>query len=341
MVSIISMTQRDYYDVLGVSRSASGDEIKRAYRQLAKKYHPDRNKDDKTAEGKFKEVQEAYEVLSDDKKRAMYDQFGHTGGGYQQAGPGSGHPWTTTGGGATVNMEDLFEELMGGAGQRSGRGRRGRSGSPFDSIFSGFGGGGEATGPQRAAPQRGQDVEHLVNLTFDQAVHGTTVELTVTRDEGSRSKDRERLHIQVPAGVRDGQRIRLQGKGEPGHAGGGVGDLYIVCKIKAHAFFRREGDDILLDVPIGVVEATLGATVDVPTIDGLTSVKIPAGTASGTKLRLKGKGTLRAKGNGRGDQLVVIKIVPPKKLTMEQKESLESWRESIQEEPRKDVPWGM
>lgn len=329
-VTVNGMGQRDYYDVLGVARSATGDEIKRAYRKLAKRYHPDRNKDDKSAETKFKEVQEAYEVLSDDKKRTMYDQFGHAGSGYQSPPGGRAtQTWPPTGG---VDINDIFEELMGGPA------RRGRSSSPFQSVFSGFGGGG-ATSQRQVQPRRGNDVEQAVHLSFEQAIHGTTVELSITRDDGSRRKDRERLHVQIPAGVREAQRIRLQGKGESGHAGGRPGDLYIICKIKAHSYFRREDDDIFLNLPISIAEATLGATVDVPTIDGLTSVKIPAGTASGTKLRLKGKGTLRAKGQGRGDQFVVIKVVPPKKLSDEQKASLKSWSESVQEDPRRNVHW--
>jgi molecular chaperone DnaJ len=234
---------RDFYKTLGVERSASADEIKRAYRRLTKKYHPDRNPDDPSAEQKFKEVQEAYSVLGDAQKRSDFDRFGDAAVGHWDTDPG-GHRVYTWGSGAQIpfdDLEDLFSAFGGGA-----------------SVFRDFTGRGRRApgGRRREPPARGQDVERTVNLSFEQAVKGTTVEVDVARNGPGRR--RETLDVRIPPGVRDGQRIRLKGKGRPGVNGGPAGDLYLACSIRPHAYFRREGKDIYLDAAISITEAALG-----------------------------------------------------------------------------------
>lgn len=323
------MANRDYYDILGVSRSASEAEIKRAYRRLAKKYHPDRNPDDRTAETRFKEVQEAYDILSDKEKRAAYDRFGRVGVDSQAGEPG-GYAWSGAGPGRTYSTEfniddlrDLFEH--------------GGGGGPFGDFFDRF-----AQGPRtarrrarRATPMRGQDLEHTVNMSFEQAVHGATfeIDLRTTTDTGTKTQT---LSVKIPAGVRDGQHIRLRGKGQPGVDGGPAGDLHVICRIRPHRYFRREEDDIYVDVPISIAEAALGAKVEVPSLEGRTTVTVPPGTASGTRLRLKDRGVYNATKKTRGHQYVVIKIVPPKKLEPHQEQVL---RELLAQNPRKNVQW--
>ncbi|MDB5296472.1 MAG: cbpA, partial [Phycisphaerales bacterium] len=264
------MAKRDYYDILGVSKTASADEIKRAHRKLVRQYHPDVNKDNKGAEDKFKEAQEAYDVLSDDAKRKNYDQFGHAG----VDGPGPG------GGG------DPFEAFRRAGGGRGGRGATVESIDPrdfsnandFGDIFeqffgakAGFAGGGGPAGAARggrsrgrgradAAPAaRGADLEHAVTLSFEQAARGVTLPLQISRDGKL-----ETIDIKIPAGVKDGSKVRLKGRGQ--HAPGGEpGDLYIVTAVRPHEAFRRDGLDVLLDVPVSVYEALLGTKVTVPT----------------------------------------------------------------------------
>lgn len=312
---------RDFYKTLGVDRSASADQIKRAYRRLTKKYHPDRNPDDPSAEQKFKEVQEAYSVLGDAQKRSDYDRFGDAAVGHWDTDPG-GQRVYTWGSGAQVpfdDLEDLFSAFGGGA-----------------SVFRDFPGRGRrAPGRRKAPPARGQDVERAVNLSFDQAVKGTTVEMDVARIGPG---GRETLDVRIPPGVRDGQRIRLKGKGRPGANGGPAGDLYLACSVRPHAYFRREGQDIYLDVAVSITEAALGTKIEVPTLSGPVEMTIPPGTPGGSKLRLRGRGIAGGDGSP-GDQYVVVRIVPPKSLTDEQKELLKRLGESLAENPRRDVPW--
>lgn len=331
------MAKRDYYEVLGVPKGASIDEIKKAYRKIAVKYHPDRNPDDKEAEEKFKEATEAYEVLSDPEKRKMYDQFGHAGpgGGFGGAGAQS-TGWSN--GGQTVNFEDFF----GGAGPRGGGGRGG-AGSGFmrmslDEIMDALRGGGRGGTRTRRRPRsaaRGQDVQHDLQLHFVEAIHGTTKTLKIAQGPGG-SEGAETIDIKIPPGVKDGQKIRVKGKGQTGP--GGQGDLYIVCHVRAHPFFRREGNDIHVDVPISVTESVLGGKVDVPTLDGLTTVTVPPGTPSGRKLRLRGQG-VEGRDGDRGDQYVAIKVVPPSDISDEGKELIEKFSEVTQHDPRSDAPW--
>jgi DnaJ-class molecular chaperone len=274
-----TMAKRDFYEVLGVSRGASTDEIRKAYKKLARKFHPDVKPSDPDAEKKFSEITEAWEVLGDDEKRRKYDQFGHAAAG--------GHPFQGFGGagGASFNFEDLLGEMFSGGRQGTGPGRRG---SP------------------RA--QRGQDVRSEITVPFQVAVEGGEHSLTV--QHGTRS---ERLTVRVPAGIEDGQTIRLSGQGGPGVSGGPAGDLLVDIHVAPHPWFRREGANLLIDVPLTPAEAALGSRVDVPILsEGSVVLTIPPGTSSGAKLRLRGKGVKSAKTSDRGDQYVVVRIVVPR-----------------------------
>ncbi|GLX69185.1 molecular chaperone DnaJ [Paenibacillus glycanilyticus] len=345
--------KRDYYEVLGVGKSASGDEIKKAYRQMARKYHPDVNKE-ADAETKFKEVKEAYDVLSDDGQRARYDQFGHVD-------PNQG---------------------MGGAGGFSGNGDFGGFGDIFDMFFGGGGGG--RRDPN--APQRGNDLQYSMTIEFKEAVFGKETEITIPRTEScdtcagsgakpgtkpdtcsvcrgtgqqevvqntpfgrmvnrracsncggagkvikekcgtchgaGKVKKQRKISVRIPAGVDDGAQIRLSGEGEGGLRGGPAGDLYIVIRVKAHEFFERENDDIYCEVPLTFVQAALGDEIEIPTLTEKVKLKIPAGTQTGTYFRLKGKGVPKLRGYGQGDQHVKVTIVTPTKLSDEQKDLL-------------------
>ena len=313
------MGKDDYYTILGVATSASQDEIKRAYRKLAKQYHPDRNPGDKAAEAKFKEVQEAYEVVGDPQKRREYDRFGRAGVGRWQEQP-HGQRVYTWGGGSQVNLDDL-EDLFaafGGGGPSGGA-----------SVFSDFFGRRRHT----PTPRRGANVEGTTSLSFEQAVHGATVEVDIADRAGGR---RETLSVKIPPGVENGKRIRLRGRGHPGENGGPAGDLYLICSVRPHKLFERHGTDIHVEVPVTLTEAALGAKVDVPTIDGTMTMTLPAGTSGGTKLRLRGKGVPRGKSGERGDQIAIIRVVIPNNLTPEQKQLFESLAKSIDENPRTD-----
>jgi len=333
------MANRDYYDVLGVPRGAGDEEIRKAYRQLARKYHPDLNPGDPQAEQKFKELGEAYEVLADPEKRKLYDRFGAEGvraGAQAGAGP-SGVRYTWAGEGSP--FEDMAFEAFGGSG--------GGAANVFEEIFSRLGG---VRGRRTARPgMRGQDAEAAISLTFEQAVHGVQTTLTVNRPmpdgPGSTGPPRpggreqpEKLNVRVPPGVRDGQRLRLRERGGPGVGVGPPGDLYLEIRIQSHPYFRREGRDVYLDVPITVSEAALGATVDVPTVHGRTAVRIPPGTVGGMRLRLKGQGVPDARGGARGDQYCIIRIVPPKQVDERSKRLFEELR-GLETNPRAALEW--
>lgn len=343
------MSKRDYYEILGVSKDATKQEIRKAYRSLSKKYHPDLNKED-GAEEKFKEITEAFEVLSDDSKRAQYDQFGHDGPGAFGGGGGGG--------------------FGGGFG--------------FEDIFSTFFGGGRTQDPN--APRQGNDMQYTMTLDFLEAVFGKVTELqlekeeecgtchgngakpgtsvktcttcggsgqqTVTRNtplgqmvqqttcttchgtgkiipekcptcHGSgRVKKPSKIKVTIPAGVDDGQRLRVPGKGEAGINGGPPGDLYIVFHVRPHEHFVRDGDDIYYELNITFPQAALGDEIEVPTVDGHVKLKIPAGTQSGEKFRLRGKGVKNVQGFGTGNQYVIVNVVTPKKMSEKQKELL-------------------
>ena len=323
------MKGTDHYNILGVSRKASESEIRSAYRKLAKKHHPDLNRDNHTAEQQFKAVQEAYEILGNKEKRAQYDDYGAAGvGRFVSQGDQRHYRW---GGGSTINVEDLGDlfTAFGASGQR------GRKASIFDQLF----GGGQRQAPaaeHRTA--RGADVDRHVRLTFEQAIHGASVEIDVSANGRGQSRG-QTLDVKIPPNVKNGQRIRLRGKGAPGHSGGPPGDLYLICDIQSHPYFRSDGDDIYVDVPISLTEAALGAKVEVPTLHGSVTVTIPPGTNSGAKLRLRGKGLAPSDGGPSGDHYVVIQIVAPKKLDKMQKEAVEQLAEKLKDDPRAQVAW--
>lgn len=329
------MAGKDYYGILGVSRTASQDEIKRAYRKLAKKYHPDRNPNDAIAEQRFKEVQEAHNVLSDKQKREQYDQFGTVGAGEWTTDP-TGQKMYEWGGGTRVSVDDLeglYSMFSGGGGGGA------RGGSFFDQFFSG----GAATGqrPRRgraaptAPPTRGAHQEHRVSIGFEQALNGSTVTLRLQQSNG-RS---ETLDVKIPPGVEEGQKIRVKGKGQPGLNGGPPGDLLLVCDIAPHPYFKRKGADVYLEVPISVTEAALGTKVEVPSLEGRSTVTIPPGTAGGAKLRLKGRGVRRKGTSERGDQYIVIRIVPPEALSEQTRALYEQLAAAETGKPRASCTW--
>ncbi|MBT3278817.1 MAG: DnaJ domain-containing protein [Phycisphaerales bacterium] len=320
--------KRDFYDVLGVSKSASDDEIKRAYRKLARKYHPDVNKDD-SAPAKFREATDAYEVLSDSTKRTTYDQFGpaafdKSGG----PGPGGFRPGTGGGpGGFNVDFGNMGGGFGGGGGGFGGMG--------LDDILSALGGGRRRS--RRQPAPRGANIEHAVMLDFLQAIQGSKTTLKLQSvDPSTGMTNTQTLEVKIPAGVKDGQKIRIRHKGEPGP--GGHGDLIILCHVKPHLYFRREGDNISVEIPLTVTEATLGAKIDVPTIDGTITMSIPPGTPSGRKLRIRGKGAPKS-GDARGDQYVILQIVPPTELSDEAAAALDQFQAANDFNPRAEIPW--
>jgi len=300
---------KDYYKILGVSRDASLDEIKRAYRRLALKYHPDRNPGDKEAEEKFKEINEAYAVLSDPEKRRQYDTFGaeafHQRFSEEEIFRGFdiGDLLKDFG----FSTSDIFSTLFGG---RKGRVRYTTFGGPFGGVGFDFGG-----APQ---PQKGRDLVAEMTITLEEAARGG--ERLITLERAGRA---ERISVKIPPGVRDGQKLRIAGKGESGRGGGPPGDLYVEVRIAPHPVFKREGDDIYIEKEISFSEACLGTTVEVPTLDGPKRVRIPPGTSPHTKLRLKGLGIPHLKGGGRGDAFLKVLVRVPKELTLEQRRVLE------------------
>ena len=348
------MSKRDYYEVLGVARTASDQDLKSAYRKLAMQFHPDRNPGDKTAEDKFKEAAEAYSVLADQDKRSAYDRFGHSGVG------------TTTGGGFDPTVFQGFEDIFGGLGDIFG----------FGDLFGGS--------RRRGGPQRGSDLRYDLEISFEEAARGveTTVQIprleqcetckgsgaaagsaptrcpqcqgrgqlryqqgffvvsrtcgqcngagtTIAnpcgscRGTGQLTKDRK-LTVKIPAGISSGQRLRLYGEGESGAMGGPTGDLYVVVQVQEHDFFRREGDDLYCEVAVNFSTLALGGDIKVPSVDGEEPLRIPTGTDAGTVFRIRGKGVPNVSGRGRGDLHVLVQAKTPKKLTKEQKTALQN-----------------
>ncbi|MGI5929335.1 molecular chaperone DnaJ [Pseudoflavonifractor sp.] len=365
--------KRDYYEVLGVSKGASDDEIKKAYRKMAKQYHPDLNPGDKTAEAKFKEVNEAYEVLSDKEKRSRYDQFGHAGVD-PNFGAGAGDPFGGFSGAdfGDIDLGDIFGSFFGG----------------------GFGGGSSS---RRNGPMKGDTLRAGVTITFEEAAFGCEKEIILNREEtcetchgsgcepgttaeicpncrgtgtvriqrgggaftfatsapcskcggtgkiihqpcktcnGSGSVRKQRkITVKIPAGIDNGQAVSLRGQGGAGRNGGPAGDLIISVTVRPHAFFKRDGTSVYLEQPVSFLQATLGAELEIPTIDGKVKWTLPEGTQPGTTFRLRGKGIPSINGRGRGDQFVTVQVQVPKNLTREQKEALHAYGQAMGEIP--------
>ncbi len=306
------MSQHDYYEVLGLPRSATPQQIKRTYRQLAKKFHPDhyKGKDPAKGKAKFNEVQEAYAVLSDPEKRKVYDQFGHRG--LDGGGPSVAQRVWRTGPGDT-NFSNFAD-----------------SGGGFESVFEQFFRRGRQS--RRAAPPRptrGKDLVKKVSLPFLKAALGTSSVVKLRSQSRAGSTKMQTLEVKIPPGVDDGSRIRLRGKGGASATGGPPGDLYLEVAVESHPYFWRQGRDIYLELPLTFAEAALGTTVDVPTLEGTSSLKVPPGVSSGQKLRLREKGIPPAKPSGpAGHQYVLIKIVSPDKLTPKAKQALKDFQKA-------------
>ncbi len=311
------MAGRDLYEVLGVSRTATAEEIKRAYRKLAKQHHPDRNPDNPNAEKMFKEVQHAYSVLSDKEKRAQYDRFGEVGAGNFQTGPSGQRVYTWGTGGSRINVDDLQDlfDMFGGGGGAA------RGGSPFEDLVGGAGFGRGRQRRRRPQPMKGQDIRRTINLAFEQAVRGATVEV----DIGRGGDKHQTLEVKIPPGVEEGQQIRIRNRGMPGAHGGPPGDLYLICTIRPDPRFRRDGRNLHTDLALPVHDAVLGKKVDVPTLDGTVTMTVPPGTSSGTKLRLKGRGVAAHGGKPAGDLYVTIQVSVPKSPTPEQRKLMEQF----------------
>jgi len=323
------MEYRDYYKLLGVSRSASKDEISKAFKKLARKYHPDLNPNNADAEAKFKEINEAYEVLKDEKKRKLYDQFGSNWEHGQNFQPPPGYENMQYGGGGGfgggAGFSDFFETIFGGAG--------GPGGASFRGGFQqgGFGGGG-----YQQRPRRGSDSEASYEMTLEEAFRGgkksITVQEQVTGPDGFPHMNTKTLEINVPSGIKDGQKVRLAGQGNPGMSGGPKGDLYLKIRLMPHHMFKVSDADVVLDLPLSPWEAALGASLRIPTLDGAVEMKIPPGIGSGKKLRIKGKGL--GAGAKKGDQFVRIMIQVPERLSNEERELLEKLQEVSDFTPR-------
>ena len=303
---------KDFYQLLGVSKDVSDAELKKTYRKLARKYHPDSNPGDAVAEAKFKEISEAYSVLSDAEQRAEYDQIRAMGAGGARF---------TAGGGGGPGFEDVFGGMFGGGGRNTHFQAGGPQG--FEDIFGGMFGGGPPRGPQA-----GRDIQATTTLDFETAVRGKTV--TLQASTGA-------VKVKIPAGVADGQKIKVRGKGEPSPTGGPAGDIILTVSVRKHPVFEREGQNLRVKLPVTFSEAALGATVEVPTLGGApVKLKVQPGTPSGRVLRVKGRGVASSKGTG--DLLAEVQIVVPSHLTPEATEALEAFRAvEPQENPRADL----
>lgn len=352
-------SKRDYYEVLGVNRNASEIEIKKAYRRLALQCHPDKNPEDKQAEERFKELSEAYAVLSDPQKRATYDQFGHAGmegGGFSTGGFGFG------GGSFEDVFGDLFGDLFGGLGARRGRGRRGddlRYNLTISFEEAAFGletkiqiprhvvceecngnGAKRGTTPRTCPTCQGagqvryqQGFFSLSRPCPDCGGEGRIIDQPCPACRGAGRVRRKRtISLKIPAGVETGNRLKLSGEGDLGTGGGPPGDLYVVISVKEHPIFQREGPNIICEVPISFVQAALGCELEVPTLKGKVKIKVPVGTQSGKVMKLSGQGFPSLQGYGRGDQLVVLRVETPTRLTPRQKELLEEFAQEGEED---------
>lgn len=317
------MNKKDFYQTLGVTKSSSPEEIKKAYRKLAMQYHPDKNQGNKKAEEKFKEISEAYEVLSDAEKKKNYDMFGHAGingnpfgGGASQggnpfgrSGAQGGNPFG--GGFGQADINDLFGDIF---GEAFGGGARSRSSSSH-----------------KSSSRKGADLRYTLTITFEEAAAGTEKVISFVRQVGSR-EDAAKLSVTVPAGVKEGQRLKLSEEGDK-PSSGPAGDLYVIISLQEHLLFKREEADVILDLPVKYTEAILGTEIEIPTLTGKAQIKIPSGIYSGQVLRLKGKGFPRIGGIGSGDMLVRLLVDTPQKTNSRQKELLEELNKYSEETP--------
>jgi len=337
--------RRDYYTVLGVKKSATADDIRSAHRRLARKLHPDVNKAPDAAE-KFREVQEAYDVLSDDEKRKIYDRVGHDAfvsgvraahAGARGGQPGGGsraYSWSAgdgmgAGGFSADDLGSIFEEMFSGRG--GGFGGFGASPEPGARAPGGAGPFG-ASARRRSRQRKGADLTHDVTVPFDQAMAGGVHRLGVSRGGVSQT-----IEVKVPKGVKDGARLRIRGSGQPSPTGGPPGDLILTVRIGPHPLYKRDGLDIILDLPVTIAEAALGADVEVPTPRGRVTLKVPPGAASGARLRVREHGVEDDKG-AKGDLYAVVKVIPPKTLTDDQRSALETLAKSLPQ-VRTDPHW--
>lgn len=296
------MASKDYYEMLGVSKTASDEEIKRAYRKLAMKYHPDRNQNKKEAEERFKELNEAYAVLSDKEKRKQYDTFGKEGfhQRFSQEDIFRG-----------FDFEDIFSSLFGGRARRESRSGA-RGGFDFGDIFSRTYQGGARP------PQKGQDALYELPITLEEAAFGGEKRISIPKNGKV-----EEINVKIPAGIPSGKKLRVAGKGMEGRSGGPAGDLYLQISIRPHPVFDREGDDITVEKEIGFSEAVLGTTIEVPTLEGTKKVKVAPGTQSHTKMRLRGLGVPHFQGTGKGDEYVKVIVRVPKRVSDKSRKLIE------------------
>jgi DnaJ-class molecular chaperone len=350
---------KDYYQILGVARGADEKEIKKAYRKLAREYHPDANKG-ADAEARFKEINQAYQVLRDADKRKLYDQFGPDFERYQAGGappppPGS-YGYSQQGGagyggtyGGNVDFSDIFNQVRRGRGGAGGGAQyeevdASDIGDIFGDIFRGCRGqqqqqGGGFNFRRQRGPQKGQDAEQPIDISLAESVRGTQRSLQMTiRDPQTGEQHQRNVTIKIPAGVQDGARVRAAKQGAPGQNGGANGDLFLKIHIEPHAFWKREGDNIHCEVPVTFAEAALGATIEVPTINGAVKMKIPAGTQSGQTFRLSGRGVKHLKGGGHGDQFVKVKVDVPKKLETREAELVQELAQLRDQNVRRSLP---
>ena len=325
--------KRDHYEVLGVNREADAEEIKRAYRKLARELHPDVNKAPDASE-KFNEVQEAYDTLSDEQKRAQYDRFGHAGAPTGAGGYGGGSPFGGGGGGGTYT----WSNVAGGPGGEAGDASDFDMGSIFEQVFGGQASGfgrrattGRSHARARSRPSKGQDITTDLAISFMDAVRGATPSVRIKRGGQTQT-----IEVTVQPGVEEGAKLRLRGKGHPSASGGQPGDLIFTVRIGSHPLFRREGLNVLLDLPLTIAEATLGAEISVPTPHASVELTIPPGSTGGQRLRVKGHG-IRAKEKS-GDFIAVLRVVTPKELSDEDRAALESMRERLPD-PRAGSEW--
>jgi DnaJ-class molecular chaperone len=326
------MPDRDYYEVLGVSRDATADQIKKAYRGLARKHHPDANPGDKTAEAKFKEVQNAYDILSEPAKKAKYDQFGHAAfNGGNPFGPrGGGQEWAARQGGEAgfenIDLSAFFGPNAGG-GPGFGGSHEQAGGGIFDDIISRMRGGGERGGRRRGpSPQAPEAAEASLTIPFLTAVRGGETSIELERQAGQR----ETKIVKIPPGLNPGAKIRLKGQGDAS----GQLDLIITVDVEPHPYFTRDGRNLSVEVPITVPEAILGSKVEVPTLDGFKTLPIPPGTSSGQKLRLRGQGVAGSKNHPDGDLYVILKVIVPKSVDDESRKLIEEFAERNPAQPR-------